>query len=227
MELQAQQAAQLPQQLPQQPLLSAALPNPPSPAPTPAGVATGCCWGARPPGMPAATPAWPALLRWRRRWSRRLHGRCWRKQVGVGAHAAGSLVRHTCSKHGWAGHCLGSGEDGTSCNTIVCVDRRAFHCPCTARAHYAGVQVDPRSARYHSSQPWPFPQSLMIGFTAEAAPAADATGPGAADAPPRRGLNLLAGPGAVAACDVGLLPSEADRYLLPRLPTIQVRTVHA
>lgn len=69
----------------------------------------------------------------------------------------------------------------------------------------------------------PFPQSLMIGFTAEVSPAADATGPGASAAPPRRGLNLLAGPGAVAACDVGLLPSEAERYLLPRLPAIQVR----
>lgn len=26
--------------------------------------------------------------------------------------------------------------------------------------------------RYHSSQPWPFPQSLMLGFTAAAAAAA-------------------------------------------------------
>lgn len=85
------------------------------------------------------------------------------------------------------------------------------------------MQVDPRTALYHSSQPWPFPQSLMIGFIAEAAQAPDATGPGAAAAPQRRGLNLLAGPGAVAACDVGLLPSEAQRYLLPRLPAIQAR----
>lgn len=30
----------------------------------------------------------------------------------------------------------------------------------------AGVAVD--DVRYHSSQPWPFPQSLMIGFTARA-----------------------------------------------------------
>jgi 8-oxo-dGTP pyrophosphatase MutT (NUDIX family) len=30
----------------------------------------------------------------------------------------------------------------------------------------AGVVVDPATIRYHSSQPWPFPQSLMIGFTA-------------------------------------------------------------
>lgn len=30
----------------------------------------------------------------------------------------------------------------------------------------AGVRVD--DVRYHSSQPWPFPQSLMVGFTARA-----------------------------------------------------------
>jgi NAD+ diphosphatase len=33
-----------------------------------------------------------------------------------------------------------------------------------------GVSV--REARYHSSQPWPFPSSLMIGFTATASPEA-------------------------------------------------------
>lgn len=33
----------------------------------------------------------------------------------------------------------------------------------------AGVTVDPVSIRYCGSQPWPFPQSLMIGFVAEAA----------------------------------------------------------
>jgi NAD+ diphosphatase len=31
-----------------------------------------------------------------------------------------------------------------------------------------GVAV--QSSRYHSSQPWPFPSSLMLGFTATAAP---------------------------------------------------------
>ena len=35
----------------------------------------------------------------------------------------------------------------------------------------AGVEVDLGSVRYHSSQPWPFPQSLMLGFTAAAAAA--------------------------------------------------------
>lgn len=34
----------------------------------------------------------------------------------------------------------------------------------------AGVEVDPGAVAYHSSQPWPFPQSLMLGFTAAAAP---------------------------------------------------------
>jgi hypothetical protein len=35
----------------------------------------------------------------------------------------------------------------------------------------AGVEVDLGSVAYHSSQPWPFPQSLMLGFTAAAAAA--------------------------------------------------------
>jgi NAD+ diphosphatase len=29
------------------------------------------------------------------------------------------------------------------------------------------VQVDPRQVVYHSSQPWPFPASIMLGFTVE------------------------------------------------------------
>ena len=37
-------------------------------------------------------------------------------------------------------------------------------------AEEAGVDVDPTSPRYHSSQPWPFPRSLMIGFTSAAVP---------------------------------------------------------
>jgi NADH pyrophosphatase NudC (nudix superfamily) len=35
----------------------------------------------------------------------------------------------------------------------------------------AGVEVDLGSVVYHSSQPWPFPQSLMLGFTAAASSA--------------------------------------------------------
>ncbi|CAL8464400.1 g3935 [Coccomyxa elongata] len=34
----------------------------------------------------------------------------------------------------------------------------------------SGIEVDPRSVCYVASQPWPFPQSLMIGFMASAAP---------------------------------------------------------
>jgi NAD+ diphosphatase len=33
----------------------------------------------------------------------------------------------------------------------------------------AGVDVVPGGVEYHSSQPWPFPASVMLGFTAEAA----------------------------------------------------------
>ena len=34
----------------------------------------------------------------------------------------------------------------------------------------AGVDVELASIRYHSSQPWPFPRSLMVGFKAKADP---------------------------------------------------------
>ena len=37
----------------------------------------------------------------------------------------------------------------------------------------AGVDVDPASIRYDASQPWPFPQSLMIGFQAHATQSSD------------------------------------------------------
>ena len=37
----------------------------------------------------------------------------------------------------------------------------------------AGVVVDPESICYEASQPWPFPQSLMIGFQAQACPCQD------------------------------------------------------
>jgi NAD+ diphosphatase len=32
----------------------------------------------------------------------------------------------------------------------------------------AGIDVDPDGIEYHSSQPWPFPASVMLGFTARA-----------------------------------------------------------
>lgn len=34
----------------------------------------------------------------------------------------------------------------------------------------SGVTADMASVQYVSSQPWPFPQSLMLGFRAEASP---------------------------------------------------------
>ncbi|KAL4422858.1 hypothetical protein ABPG75_009055 [Micractinium tetrahymenae] len=95
----------------------------------------------------------------------------------------------------------------------------------------SGVPVDLARTRYHSSQPWPFPSSLMIGFIAEAAQqgsaAAGSTSGGGNDAagisqPPARGLQLLQGPALSAALDVGLKPAEAERYLLPQLPAVQV-----
>lgn len=33
----------------------------------------------------------------------------------------------------------------------------------------SGIDVDPQTICYEASQPWPFPQSLMIGFQAQAA----------------------------------------------------------
>jgi NAD+ diphosphatase len=38
-----------------------------------------------------------------------------------------------------------------------------------AREVWEETGIAIKSLQYHSSQPWPFPQSLMIGFTAEAA----------------------------------------------------------
>ena len=38
----------------------------------------------------------------------------------------------------------------------------------------AGVDVSPESIRYEASQPWPFPQSLMIGFQTQACQRQDA-----------------------------------------------------
>lgn len=38
---------------------------------------------------------------------------------------------------------------------------------CVAREVKEEVGIDIKNIRYHSSQPWPFPHSLMLGFTAE------------------------------------------------------------
>lgn len=102
--------------------------------------------------------------------------------------------------------------------------------------------MDLGSVRYHSSQPWPFPASLMIGFLSEAASSTPGEGQAAGGttsprlndaspagsvqpkplAPQPRGLELLRGPAMVAAREVGLKPAEAERYLLPQLPAVQV-----
>ena len=37
----------------------------------------------------------------------------------------------------------------------------------------SGIDVDPQTICYEASQPWPFPQSLMIGFQAQAAHSQD------------------------------------------------------
>ena len=34
----------------------------------------------------------------------------------------------------------------------------------------SGVVIDPSTVRYVTSQPWPFPCQLMVGFRAEVAP---------------------------------------------------------
>lgn len=65
-------------------------------------------------------------------------------------------------------------------------------------AEEAGVVVDHRNVAYHSSQPWPFPSSLMVGFIATAE----------AGAPPRHGFGWLGREGADAAQAVGLTEAE-------------------
>lgn len=73
----------------------------------------------------------------------------------------------------------------------------------------SGVQLDIRTVTYHSSQPWPFPQSLMAGFIAQT---------------PRQelnGIDLLTREGSGAARTVGLTENEIERYkyslTLPRI----------
>ncbi|MBV8932276.1 MAG: NAD(+) diphosphatase [Kutzneria sp.] len=44
---------------------------------------------------------------------------------------------------------------------------------CVSREVYEEVGLEVRSVRYLGSQPWPFPRSLMVGFTAIADPSVD------------------------------------------------------
>jgi len=84
----------------------------------------------------------------------------------------------------------------------------------------SGVSIDPVTVRYHSSQAWPFPQSLMVGFWAEAR--IDDSSRGV----PVKGAALEALPRQAqrAAQEVGLLPSEAERYAPSTLPQVTIDT---
>lgn len=62
----------------------------------------------------------------------------------------------------------------------------------------AAVKVDLASVRYTASQPWPFPQSLMLGFTAEAT---------------RESIPQLQGDGRDAAARKCIKQEEVDRVL--------------
>lgn len=76
----------------------------------------------------------------------------------------------------------------------------------------SGVHIQASSVRYHSSQPWPFPQSLMVGFMSEAIPICT----------PGVGLEALSQQAQRAAREVGLLPQEAQRYAVHALPAVKV-----
>lgn len=73
----------------------------------------------------------------------------------------------------------------------------------------SGVFVDFSSIQYHSSQPWPFPQSLMIGFLGEAQCINSAT------MQQVTGFDALPHEARRAAMDVGLRIDEATAYALP------------
>ncbi|GAB4813365.1 hypothetical protein N2152v2_000411 [Parachlorella kessleri] len=80
----------------------------------------------------------------------------------------------------------------------------------------SGIQLDLKTLSYHSSQPWPFPCSLMIGFTGSTVGAA---GRGEYKGPP---FHLLSEPGRAAAHEAGLQDMEILEYLLPQLPPVKV-----
>ncbi len=94
----------------------------------------------------------------------------------------------------------------------------------------SGVVVDRSTIQYHSSQPWPFPQSLMIGFLGEArhlkpknksdGPVAGADGDGSPlsfSALNVSGFEIFprGSPSRNAALDVGLKAEEIDVYATP------------
>ncbi|CAI5967018.1 unnamed protein product [Closterium sp. NIES-65] len=71
----------------------------------------------------------------------------------------------------------------------------------------ARVHVDPDTVRYHASQPWPFPSSLMVAFTAQALPSG----------PPAMALSQP---------DYGLTGEERGAALVPwqQLPVVRTDT---
>ena len=68
------------------------------------------------------------------------------------------LGRNPAWPPGWASVLAGFVEPGESLEDAVV--REVLE--------EAGVAVDPATVEYHSSQPWPFPASVMLGFTAGA-----------------------------------------------------------
>ncbi|KAF5828599.1 hypothetical protein DUNSADRAFT_17335 [Dunaliella salina] len=100
----------------------------------------------------------------------------------------------------------------------------------------SGVVVDLPSVTYNSSQPWPFPKSLMLAFRGRAAPLnqqqhnspgssrnSSSGSSGAAGVQQGlQGYELLSTEARRAAMDVGLTPREVNTALLPVLPTVRV-----
>lgn len=80
----------------------------------------------------------------------------------------------------------------------------------------AGVHLDPSSIKYHSSQPWPFPQSLMIGFNAKCILENETF---QFEGNPFEYMSFDA---RRAALEVGLFQDEARRYGSYRLPQVAV-----
>lgn len=93
----------------------------------------------------------------------------------------------------------------------------------------AGVHVDKQSLKYHSSQPWPFPRSLMVGFSSVAKEkkkkkeVANREDDDDDDDWYDDGL-LSSEEAKLAAKESGLTLSEAKMYLLNPLPIITVDT---
>eukprot|EP00210_Caulerpa_lentillifera_P000272 g265.t1 len=73
----------------------------------------------------------------------------------------------------------------------------------------SGIKVDVDSIKYCGSQPWPFPQSVMIGFKAKLLQSSETE---------VTGLDRLQGAAQEAAEETGVTPEEVDYYLGQSLP---------